>query len=344
MADTAPRAIAGALVPVRAGYTDQHLRPILAPTHGRMSLTTASGSSVAATAEIEVTYHGFSAKAQAAFQAAVDVWESAIVSSQVIHVDATWTSLGADTGILGQAGPTYFWLGDDNRYYPAALAEAICACDENSGPEIQAEFNSAFTGWYLGTDGQAGSKYDFTTVVLHELGHGLGFLSTFQVTSGQGKFGLGAQHRAVPFDDNEWSAASGGSLMTSFANPSVALKTQLTDGSVYLAGSNIVAALGHRAKLYAPSTWSGGSSNSHLDESAFPGGTANALMTPFLSNGEVIHAPGPATLAIFRDIGWTTSDSVTPTAPGAPPTSAPRPATRARRSAGAPLPRTAAAR
>ncbi len=122
----------------------------------------------------------------------------------------------------------------------------------------------------------------------------------------------------MPFDDNEWSAATGGSLMTGFANPSSALTTQLTDGSVYLAGSNVEAVLGHRAKLYAPSTWSGGSSNSHLDESAFPTGTANALMTPFLSNGEVIHDPGPATLAIFRDIGWTTSASVTPTAPGAP--------------------------
>ena len=32
-------------------------------------------------------------------------------------------------------------------------------------------------------------------------------------------------------------------------------------------------------------------------------------MTPFLSDGEVIHEPGPVTLALLRDIGWETSDA-----------------------------------
>ena len=40
--------------------------------------------------------------------------------------------------------------------------------------DIVANFNSSFN-WYLGTDGNAGMQFDLMTVVLHELGHGLGF-------------------------------------------------------------------------------------------------------------------------------------------------------------------------
>jgi len=263
------------------------------------------------TSDIQVTYTGFSAEAQAAFEAAVAVWETLIVSSQVIHVDAQWTPLGS--GVLGSAGPTKIFLMTDDRWYPAALAEAVCACEApNTTFEIGADFNSTFSSWYLGTDGNAPSnKYDFFTVVLHELGHGLGFMSTFRVSSANGEWGFssGGVRYPMRYDVNEWSAASGGSLLTNtsvYANPSTALKTQLTDGTVYFGGSNVVAVNGGRAALYAPSTWSSGSSNSHFDETAFPTGTQNALMTPFLANGEVIHDPGPLTLALFRDIGWQT--------------------------------------
>jgi len=95
---------------------------------------------------------------------------------------------------------------------------------------------------------------------------------------------------------------------TTFPNGSTTLAAQLTDGSVFFGGPNAVAAYGGRAPLYSPATWSPGSSNSHLDDGTFGPGTQNALMTHSLSNGETIHDPGPLTLAIFRDIGWTTSD------------------------------------
>jgi hypothetical protein len=86
-----------------------------------------------------------------------------------------------------------------------------------------------------------------------------------------------------------------------------------TDGSVWFGGANVTAANGgSRARLYAPSPWEQGSSNSHFDENTYPTGTVNALMTPFLDNGESIHEPGPLTLALFRDIGWTTTAPATP--------------------------------
>lgn len=290
-----------------------------APLSARTGTQSVSATS-APTATIQVTYHNFPSNARAAFQAAVDIWQTMVVSSQVIHVNASWTSLGS--GVLGEAGPAL--IGVNGTAYPAALYEAICSCDQYQGNEITATMNSSFGNWYLGTDGNPPmSKYDFESVVLHELGHGLGFLSSFKVnSSGQGKVGfkVGSNVYQSTFDQHEWSAATGGSKLVSFASPSVTLANQLTDGSVYFDGPNVQNVLGQRARLYAPSTWIEGSSNSHLDEGTYGPSSGNALMTPALFNGEVEHDPGPLMLAMFRDIGWATANEVppAPTAPDAP--------------------------
>ncbi|HYI21569.1 MAG TPA: hypothetical protein VEX62_02935 [Candidatus Limnocylindrales bacterium] len=304
----------GSMAEVRAAKTTKSFRPIRAPAAS--SFLAAGGPSAQATADIQVTYNGFSAQAQAAFEAAVTVWESQIVSSQVIRVNANWTPLG--TNVLGSASSTYYVPLPDGRYYSSALAEALCGCPKTA-TEINANFNSNFSGWYLGTDGNGPSNaWDFYTVVLHEIGHGLGFFGTFNASGSNGSWGVGAGLQ-TRYDQNEWTAATGGFKLTDtavFANPSAALKTELTDGSVYFGGPNVVAELGSRARLFAPATWSGGSSNSHFDESTFAPGTQHALMTPSLSNGEVIHDPGPLTRALFRDLGWMTSD---PTSDADPP-------------------------
>jgi hypothetical protein len=298
----APRALPGASVEVHAGQTTQRLRPIR-QTSPSFVATAAGG---AASADIQVTYNGFSQAAQDAFEAAVTVWESQIVSPCIIRVNANWTPLG--TNVLGSAGPTFLIPLSDSRYYAAALAESMSGACNTTTTEINANFNSNFSGWYLGTDGNPpSSKWDFYTVVLHEVGHGLGFFGSFQVNGAQGSWGWSGH--ATRYDDNEWSAASGGTKLTNtgtFANPSAQLKSELTDGGVYFGGPEVVAEYGARARLYAPNTWSPGSSNSHFDEMTFPTGTQHALMTPSLANGEVIHDPGPLTRALFRDIGWET--------------------------------------
>src|SRR6202000_2401726 len=65
----------------------------------------------APTAKINVTYIGFSAPARAAFQAAVNIWQTKIHSTVPIDVVADWSNLTAlygDSSILGAAGPTSF--------------------------------------------------------------------------------------------------------------------------------------------------------------------------------------------------------------------------------------------
>ncbi len=77
-------------------------------------------------ANFAVTYTGFTPSAQAAFQAAVDIWASLISSTVQIRVNTTFKPLSGS--LLGYAGPNSFWvLGDGITYhfYPDALADAV---------------------------------------------------------------------------------------------------------------------------------------------------------------------------------------------------------------------------
>jgi hypothetical protein len=62
-------------------------------------------------------------------------------------------------------------------------------------------------------------------------------------------------------------------------------------------------------ELYAPNPWEQGSSNSHVDQDRYDA-TAESLMTPVLVDGKSDGAPGPVTIAMMQDIGWTVSTSV----------------------------------
>ncbi len=274
----------------------------------------------AQTATITVNYNGaWDTNAQTAFDYAATIWESLITSPVDIIIDASWEPLGF--GVLGSAGAENYYRDFPNAplagtWYPTALANKLAGIDldTDSGTpavEIQARFNSTFSDWYLGTDGNPGSQVDFVSVVLHELGHGLGFSGSMRVGAptcgtGNGCWGGGT---AYPFIYDRYAVNGlGQPLITSFANYSTELASQLTSGSIYFNGPNAVKANGNsNVKLYAPGTWSQGSSYSHLDE--IFNGTPNALMTYSIGSGESIHNPGSVTLCMFKDMGWTVTVS-----------------------------------
>ncbi|MBI3005360.1 MAG: T9SS type A sorting domain-containing protein [Ignavibacteriales bacterium] len=263
-------------------------------------------------ASISVTYTGFDSAAQAAFQHAVDIWETLITSSMTIKVNAEFEAL--ETGVLGSAGPTALYRNVNNEpftdtWYAVALAEKLQGTNLNMGnDEIDASFNSSFSDWYFGIDGiTPAGKYDFVTVVMHELCHGLGFVGSMTVTNDTtGSWGYSGF--PMIFDRFGVNGSSDQLINTSlFPNPSTDLGTQLKSENIYFNGSWAVQENGNsNPKLYAPSTWQQGSSFSHLDESTFPVGDTNSLMTPFLNSAESVHDPGPISLGIFQDMGWTT--------------------------------------
>ena len=318
-----PFSLPGVQTQVRAGTSPDGVQHHVAVGSRRPATATA------ASAQILVTYHGFSPQAQAAFQAAVDVWQHTISSSVPIHVDATWEPL--PSGVLGQAGPTDVFCDvpggiEANTCYPVALANAMAHTDLNPNvPEISASFNSDFGAWYYGTDGDTPlSSWDLESVVLHELGHGLGFISSLSgmtydsngnpIDNGLGYWGAGGSYYLV-FD--KYAQDLAGTSVINYQSGSSALGNVLRSQNLYWGGPDGVAANnGVRPKLYAPPTWEDGSSGSHLDESSYPAGSTNALMTPILNNGESIHDPGPIVKGIFADMGWAPATASVPTGPG----------------------------
>src|SRR5436309_1189783 len=74
-------------------------------------------------------------------------------------------------------------------WYHQALANKLAGVDQAAQNDINATFNSSVgsptclsIGWYYGTDGNEGGQIELFPVVLHEMGHGLGFSTT---TDGQ---------------------------------------------------------------------------------------------------------------------------------------------------------------
>lgn len=252
-----------------------------------------------------VNYVGFPEDAKAAFQRAVEIWEYLVYSTVPIRVTANWTSLAAN--VLGSAN-TSRWLMDFdgakfvNTYYPIALAEKLAGKPLNSDLEddIFCNFNSSMRWHYGSAESIPSGTYDFTTIVLHELGHGLGFISTMTASNMEGSYGDGESLKSV-YDiylENE----KGENLVdtTFYKNNSLNLYNTLVSNNLYFEKSG----QDDRPKIYAPATYSRGSSISHLDDNSYPHGTQNALMTSTARSQEVTHNPGPLAMGVLYKMGW----------------------------------------
>ncbi|MCB0761169.1 MAG: hypothetical protein KDC12_06555 [Flavobacteriales bacterium] len=254
---------------------------------------------------INVTYNNFTTAQQTAFAYAVDIWATNLTSSVPIQINATMTSLGGST--LGFAGPVtirrnFAGAPLSNTWYPIALANQLAGSDlATVQADITCTFNTDFN-WYYGTDGNTpGGQYDFVSVVLHELGHGLGFVGSANVSGGVGTYGQSGS----PYVYDTFVEEGDGTDITSYTSGTTALAGALTSNSLYWNGAfGMSANGGTRPRLYAPTGWNAGSSYSHLNEATYPSGNANSLMTPFLGSAEAIHDPGPITYGMFTDMAW----------------------------------------
>ncbi|MES1164160.1 MAG: hypothetical protein ABUR63_00265 [Verrucomicrobiota bacterium] len=247
---------------------------------------------------------------------AAATWGARLTSAVPIHVSVQMTALpcSANSAVLGTTGATTIHRDFPSApraatWYPQALANALAGTDlDPSTPEIEGLFNGALgsagclTGvtFYLGLDGHPGAnQIDLLTIELHELSHGLGFQSYTDFTTGAERSGIDDAFLVNMQQAGVTPAAL--TAMTDAQREAAAT----SDPNLYWAGSAVQAAAstlsagliaGH-VRLYAPATFSPGSSVAHYSTAATP----NQLMEPFYT--------GPTrdlalTQALLRDVGW----------------------------------------
>ena len=250
-----------------------------------------------------------------AFDYAAELWARRVLSPVQIRISATFDNLdcNASATTLGVAGPVsvfsdFAGAPRARTFYPSALADALAGMDlAPEEDDIDATFNSSFgttcafpAGWYYGLDGHpSGDDSDFVTVVLHELGHGLGFITFVNVDSGERYMGRDDVFMTFLLD-----ARSGKTFdtMTAAQRRSAIEAT----GSLLWNGPSVMASSGAlingtdgmgRVEMYAPPFASAGSSVSHWSDVLSP----IELMMPFFE--APLHEVGLAAPA-FADMGW----------------------------------------
>lgn len=264
-------------------------------------------------------------EAISAFEFALSIWSEHISSDVPIKVNANWVELEGNT--LGSARPSRIvqtsGVGEPNTWYTLAQLSALTGqpireqVTDNQGNPIEYDIDMSvqcdFEDYYFGTDAQVPeNRSDFVTVVLHEIGHGLGFLGSMDGDNDTetADWGEGSEPDPLIFDrftvDGDFNQLIDESA---YPNPSAELYKALTGmrGGIFFDGQDanrtLMGQRVDRAKLYSPDPFDEGSSYSHFDQTAFRR-SINALMLPFIDRSFAVHTPGPLFCGVLSDMGW----------------------------------------
>ena len=257
----------------------------------------------------------YGAQRQAALQYAGNSWGSLLSASYVgetIRVSVTMDPLGTTgTYLATSSALNTYWdnskYPDQNTIYSSAQANHFRGYDLNTASnEIKITFNGDYN-YYLGTDGKTTKgSYDFVSLAMHEIVHGLGFFSRIDKDNSDGVIGgmmsttssSGSIYNYASSYDRFLIDATGASLLSMTDTERAAA---ITGGALYWGGAKGAAGNnGVQPELYAPVTPVAGSSITHLDKDS----TRDLLMEPNMPTGRPV-AADTVTLGMLADIGWT---------------------------------------
>lgn len=241
------------------------------------------------------------------------ILNSTFSSNIPINIFFVWSS-NLEEGTLAAAAPGSWYRNVSSRnnlpalplndtWYPVALAEKLENKELNEpGEEDIVVFINSTQDWYFDFANPAGvgTQFDLTSVLLHEIYHGLGFNSGFgSVTVDDEGNGFIRQDAGNSVSMYMAQAINrNGRFMTEFTEGSAQLGLELTSNSLFFQIFNN----NSRVKLYSPVNFQQGSSVSHVDQATYSK-TANSLMTPTAARGTIERSGGLAD-DMMHDMGW----------------------------------------
>lgn len=259
------------------------------------------------------------------FQSAATIWGGVLDSVPAIAVDSQFNALACSTqgAVLGAAGTTnlsrdFNGASFPGTWYHAALVNKITGVDNfPAAAEIQARFNSSIDNgcmgagsrWYYGLDNATpANRINLLVVLLHEMGHGLGFATLVNGSTGAQFSGFPDVFQSHIFDrttSKNWRDMTNAERQTSAVGGTIVLEGE----SLKIASGNLIQGRDPQGRvfLYAPNPFEGGSSVSHFGTFVSP----NLLMEPFINDGLPLDLD--LTKQTMRDLGWfrdTNLDSV----------------------------------
>ena len=309
------------------GYYDKTLAQILENASKKslaINIPTVSTSEVIITYEVPPP-----ANVKSVFEQAATTWANYLKSDVPIRIYVKWRPLA--TGILGSAGAyssvrNFVGANKLNTWYPIALAEKMAHTNLNgTDSDIVATFNSDFPDWFIGTNGvPTSNQIDLYSVVLHEMGHGLGFIGQIQADVTSNSTSLATATYGYPgiFDQFIFDSKNKQLVDTlTYKKNSNELFKQIISDSLFFSSNAVLRNNSNSsARLYAPKPtqrnptnpmgYIEGSSVYHVDQNTYPPGNLNALMTPQIARGEITAQLGPIVKGIFNDLGWYSSNII----------------------------------
>ena len=182
----------------------------------------------------------------------------------------------------------------DNVYYESALANHLTKETYVSGENMSVAFNST-VAWDYSTNSTASDKESFFTTAIHELAHGLGFISHDNGTAG-------GWVDDQPYVFDYYLGLGKTAPVSLIGKTNQQLAAAFVSNNVYWTGSNGTTAFGSPIKIYSPNPYEDGSSMSHLDYSVDT--TQSLLMYPADSGKPALYSYTPLELGMWEDMGY----------------------------------------